>query len=728
MKTNTRYSFVFLAILGACGLFFLVRATPTADATSSIIGTPNPDLSNDMGVTAELIGTPQPSTEIPTHFASPLYAPSINAAIQFVTSKHEGTEDTLTLYDVRQIDLIRLKQAYSLITLIDTRPYGRSYTILVDPTTLAATDRIADILTAETMLQIEQAGTLDPNLEAVLEGRNELVQIVIWLKSRPLAEIASDIDAQVSQELTEYQYYSTFDIDTQKTLVSIRQRRIELLQEAHESATSMWVERIIEAGFEASALPGMPCIVTELPAEVIKTFRDHPDISRIYLADQEVKPELTISTRTAYANSVWPTGLTGNGVTIAIIDTENVDLSHPFLHTIPSFRVAVNGVGDHATGTAYTAAGDKPLFSGFAPEASILSVGIDSTPGDLVAGLIWAIQNEADVINVSVGAPSSSPEVTWLDRAFDYWARYAEVLIVKSAGNNTTLISSPGYAWNVLTVGGYEASFTADWSDDQMWSGSAYRNPPFHREKPELVAVSHQISPTGITVSGVGDTPYTGGGTSLSAPQVSGTAALLLEANPELSTHPEAIRAILMAAATHNIEGVNHILTIAGQDFRDGAGGLRADLAVTIASTEGDASVPTLVSCWWGFDIYNYTFPVNSAIGRYFHAKAGDRVRVVISWNSNADSPTNGYTFDRLDTDLNLAIHGPSGTLVPNTYRASLDNNYEMVDFIAYESGTHEITIFKAAALNGETANSLGVAVLIIPGPHRVFLPTVTRD
>jgi hypothetical protein len=62
--------------------------------------------------------------------------------------------------------------------------------------------------------------------------------------------------------------------------------------------------------------------------------------------------------------------------------------------------------------------------------------------------------------------------------------------------------------------------------------------------------------------------------------------------------------------------------------------------------------------------------------------------------------------FDRLDTDLNLAIFDPSGQ--PVAYSASFDNNYELVEFNAEMSGTYKIGVIKARA--DEYSNYLGIA------------------
>jgi hypothetical protein len=70
-------------------------------------------------------------------------------------------------------------------------------------------------------------------------------------------------------------------------------------------------------------------------------------------------------------------------------------------------------------------------------------------------------------------------------------------------------------------------------------------------------------------------------GTSVAAPHVAAAAALMMEKNSTLKERPEAVRAILMASAIHNIAG--QVTTIEPFSDRDGAGALTIDQAMKVA-------------------------------------------------------------------------------------------------------------------------------------------------
>ena len=290
------------------------------------------------------------------------------------------------------------------------------------------------------------------------------------------------------------------------------------------------------------------------------------------------------------------------------------------------------------------------------------------------------------------------------------------------AGNHT---GTPGKAYNVITVGGFEDQDDSGWSNDVMWANSAYQNPKTDdgrygdREKPEVVAVGHDI-----TVLGANGQWWLTEGTSFSTPQVSGLAALLMERHSSLRFWPEAVKAIVMASALHNIEGPS-IMRVDGYNDKDGAGGIVADPADQIATTRGQYGNICFSPCWWGEPISNSAFPVGTYQYYQFYTPVDARVRVVIAWDSASASD---YTTNPLKTDLNLLIFDPDGQPLNAVggYSASWDNNYEIVEFMSYKSGVYKIGVYKASA--DETSNNLGIAWMKQLMPYKANLPLVLRN
>jgi hypothetical protein len=468
-------------------------------------------------------------------------------------------------------------------------------------------------------------------------------------------------------------------------------------------------------------------VTATLPKGVIQELVQRSDAGMIFLAEggkRVLDSDSAIPTNRTPV--VWTRGYDGTGVDVAILETGSVDFfsdttqcpaasNNCFQHP-GATRWALSGQRDHATQVASVAASNHSIYRGMAPDVTVMSVGIQGLDRqDDIDALVWALDHGAEVVNASYASCTEDPsEMDIIDWAFDHYARVRYRLFVKSAGNFVSCgsyeVTSPGKGWNVLTVGAYDDQNNSNWSDDEMADFSNWINPDSpngDREKPEVVAPGVEI--VAIKRNGVLETdPNLNSGASFAAPQVAGLAALLIDRYEWLSSYPEANRAIIMASAVHNIEGQSGIPS--GQDLKDGAGGIDAALAdITAKTYETSETSPCTGPCWWGFDINNTSFPVDTHLYRYFNASRGERIRVAIAWSSHADCPAeNDCNFDRLDTDLDLNIEDPDGDPVPGGTSASWDNSYELVDFTAPKTGQYKIAVYKARA--DEDSNYLGVA------------------
>ena len=153
------------------------------------------------------------------------------------------------------------------------------------------------------------------------------------------------------------------------------------------------------------------------------------------------------------AAGAWSRGALGAGATIAVVDT-GVDLNHPDLkskllpgrdfvtdETCSPGAQDLNGHGTHVAGIAAAITNNGIGVAGTAPAASILPVRVlDSTGSgtgeDISAGIKWAADQGAQVINLSLGNDIPLIDVTGLGDAVDYaWSKGA--VIVAAAGNST---------------------------------------------------------------------------------------------------------------------------------------------------------------------------------------------------------------------------------------------------------------------------------------------------
>ena len=245
----------------------------------------------------------------------------------------------------------------------------------------------------------------------------------------------------------------------------------------------------------------------------------------------------------------------GEGVTVAVLDTgydvEHADLSGQVIASA-DFTYSRNGVDDlngHGTHTASTIAGtgaeSNGLWAGMAPGADLVvgkvlgNTGGGSTYG-ILNGMIWAANQGADIVSMSLGGTATScdgPMVDLVEALSD------QTLFVISAGNSFTreTVGSPGCAPSALTVG------AVDRENQTAVFSSRGPSPDGHSAKPDIT--SQGVDVVAAASGGFGDTGYVSlSGTSMSAPHVAGGAAILKQARPELT--PRQLKKILTSSVT----------------------------------------------------------------------------------------------------------------------------------------------------------------------------------
>ncbi|MFH1566228.1 MAG: S8 family peptidase [bacterium] len=226
-------------------------------------------------------------------------------------------------------------------------------------------------------------------------------------------------------------------------------------------------------------------------------------------------------------------------VRIAILDS-GIDQDHPDLMDKIEANVeftdseTVNdlyGHGTHVAGIAAADTNNEIGVAGVGYESTLMNVKVLGDTGYgayswIAEGIIWAADNGADVINLSLGGPRKS---NTLKAAVDYaWGQ--GVVIVAAAGNSSnTSKTYPGYYDKCIAVAAtnnndVKASFSSygSWVDVAAPGENVYSTFPNHTFYLQ-------------TVYGRSQNYDFGNGTSMSTPFVAGIAALVWAENPTLS-------------------------------------------------------------------------------------------------------------------------------------------------------------------------------------------------
>lgn len=290
---------------------------------------------------------------------------------------------------------------------------------------------------------------------------------------------------------------------------------------------------------------------------------------------------------TIRADDVWAQGVTGAGVTVAVVDTGVSEVGDLAGRLVPvtdvltgATETCVNfsgeaGCGDsygHGTFVAGVVAGNGTgagaVRKGVAPGARILSVKLSGRDGaadvsTLLAAIQWIVSHKdvygIRVLNLSIGSDSpQSYRIDPLNYAVEraWFAGITVVVAASNLGPAPGTITKPGDDPFVITVGAIDDKGTADLADDAVPDFSA-RGPTLADGllKPDLVATgAHVVSlrAPGSAIednfpAGVDATYRRGSGTSFATPAVAGTVALMLERNPAMT--PDQVKYALMSSA-----------------------------------------------------------------------------------------------------------------------------------------------------------------------------------
>ena len=356
--------------------------------------------------------------------------------------------------------------------------------------------------------------------------------------------------------------------------------------------------------------------------------------------------------------------ITGQGVTVALLDSGTAAV--PGLDGAgkvtygPDLSIEGNGVlrnqdtfghGTHLAGiiaahdpAALTAksipALDPSVQLGVAPAAGLLSLKLATTDGSadvsqVIAALNWVTEHQTArdssrvrVVNLSFGTDSVQPyQRDPLAAAAENAWRHGLVVVV-SGGNEGSAaggLTDPAIDPYVLAVGASSGSDTvAGWAKPTVADFSSQGTPSRHvdllapgtsiaslRNPGSFVDVNH---PEGLVSGDTTGRLFRGSGTSQAAAVVSGVAALVLQAYPNLT--PDQVKSLLMATAT----------PLAGSSvLTAGAGQINASAALAVAKVSLNGST------WKGVGgkpvtITAQSFPISTGQGSLDAARGGNVV------------------------------------------------------------------------------------------------------
>lgn len=279
------------------------------------------------------------------------------------------------------------------------------------------------------------------------------------------------------------------------------------------------------------------------------------------------------------APEAWATTTGSSDVIVAVIDT-GIDRDHPDLEgQLTNGAIASRfsqtildgaGHGTHVASIIAASSDNQQGTAGVAWGARIMPIKALGSGGfgnlsDIIRGFRWAVDNGADIINMSLGGGNSSRT---FQSAVDY-ANEWDVLVVAAAGNEFRAGSPVNYP---AAYEGVLAVAATDQDDEPA---------NFSNRGDYIDIAAPGVGILAATSRFIGANYIRFDGTSMAAPFVSGVAALLLSIDPDLSSQ-ELMDLITETAVDIGLEG---------KDDRTGYGRIDAAAAVEALSNRATAQM-----------------------------------------------------------------------------------------------------------------------------------------
>jgi subtilisin family serine protease len=411
-----------------------------------------------------------------------------------------------------------------LVAVMTTGAFTGTATATADSETTPAPETVT-LLTGDRVTVTGQSFHIEP-------GTRRKVRFAVTRRDGDLHIVPSDARALVAQGLLDDQLFNVTKLlewgygDAHKSEIPL------ITQSASGEAA------VLGGAKQARQLAGLGLATMSVPkAEAAKTWQAITGGARtlapgkIWL-DGKLFPTLERSVQQIGAPQAWRQGLTGAGVTVAVLDSgydpDHPDLKGQVAHSRnfsdepdPTDR---SGHGTHVSATI-ASAGDR--YKGVAPgvKLAVGKIGTGEYPSSvMLAGMRWAaVDVKAKIISMSIGM-ADRPGLDPVEQAVNTLSEQTGALFVIAAGNSGPkpgTVESPGSADAALTVGAVDRS--------DKTAGFSSRGPRKydHAVKPDVTAPGVDITAAANKGAHVAMS-----GTSMATPHVAGAAAILAQKHP----------------------------------------------------------------------------------------------------------------------------------------------------------------------------------------------------
>lgn len=420
--------------------------------------------------------------------------------------------------------------------------------------------------------------------------------------------------------------------------------------------------------FQSEYAPMIVCEISKSTILYLNTLASVESLSLYEIPECTDESNIAVTVESINGDYTRDTlGFDGNGVKVGQIESGRPQAGTAELVGTKITQGGTSFYTVHASKVASIIAGK----SGMAPSAELFC----TTSDNFYKNAEWLISSGVSVINMSAGVES--------DGAYDNMAKWVDHVVyqhsvswVKSAGNGgekNEYVTSPGNAYNVITVGAIDDNGTVRITDDTFCPSSNSKTGSGMPSKPDVVAPGAE-------------------GTSFAAPHVTGMIAQMMSFCPTLKTFPDAIKAAVIASCDRKTTGES----ISSITNKEGSGVVNA---INAANSISNVLIQK-----------TYYLTSESSISFDFYPLTTGTKTIAIAWLKNTvvsgthTSPS-GFSNTPL-ADFDLYVYDYSGKCVGCS--VSVKNSAEMVRFNA--ATTNKYTVIIRRSGNGKSYERISLA------------------
>jgi Subtilase family/PKD-like domain/Ig-like domain CHU_C associated/Secretion system C-terminal sorting domain len=420
--------------------------------------------------------------------------------------------------------------------------------------------------------------------------------------------------------------------------------------------------------------------------------------------------------------------LKGTNINIGIWDGGDVDSHIDFSPTATRINLmepgAVSDHGTHCTGTIGGGGLLNPKARGMAPKAKIFSWNFGGNiPAEQAVGIPannLAVSSHSYGGTATCGLAGASVAYSSTSRNTDLnLNNFPNHLHVHSAGNSQTSCAG---GWSTITGSGKTSKnniLVANITSAESLSGSSSCGPVLDgRVKPEISAFGTNVLSTVLS-----NNYALFSGTSMAAPGVAGSVALLVERYRQLNANANPISTLIKNSVLNTAQDLGNI----GPDYRFGYGRLNALAAIKILE-QNRYAINTITTS--ATNDITVTVPAGTS-----------KLRIMLTWNDPAGTANASVALvNNLDLSVIIGatttlpwILDPNNPATPATKAIDNVSNIEQVEINNPAAGTYTLRVVGAAIPSGPQQYALswnidqpGIEV-IFPNGAESFTPGVAE-